>query len=270
MSYRRKIYYFILITVTAACVLGGTARHILGMGSEGRNIFGIAESGDPADSSSGSFMEDLGRFLSVEIKVSAANVAVEYGSDYSISGTFSHNMKPEYKVERNKLTVTQVDAAQKHILGVNDSDCMIKITVPSEAYVSSVDAEIDVGSLNIDKVKANSFRADIGTGSVMMKKLEFSGGSITMKTGNVKLDQIEFRRLGIESGSGDVSLTSEDSLGDCSMDLRTDMGDVRLLGKSYYTVYKKSGDRNHTLNVKVSTGNVNVDKPKMESDKSKA
>jgi|GEM_PF-2815291 len=263
MGYRRKIYYVILITVTAACVLAGTARHMLGMGSNRRNIFGMTETESSqsisSDSSSGEYKDDLSRFLSIDISGSAADIVLKYGKGYSISGSYSHDMKPVYKVDHNKLTISQVDASEEHILGVRDSDCVMTITVPEGAYLSTVGVSLDIGDVSFGNLKANSFNIHVGTGNILADGADMTSGEIGADTGMCRLSDMHFANLAITSGSGDVTLTSSDSLTGCTMELTTDVGDVKVFGTSHYTKYEYKSSGGRSLTVSSQTGNVTVD-----------
>ncbi len=264
MSYRKKVYYFILATVTAACVLLGLARHFLGIGIKGRDFFGRSETETAEDGNllSGEYKEELSSFTSLDMTGSAADVVFEYGDSYAVSVTYAHGMKPVCSVKDEKLTITQMDAASEHILGVRDTDCIMTVTVPEKAYLARISVMLDVGSITINQLKVNELNIQVGTGNVFCRGISTARAKVESGTGSIKMLGVSFDEMEILSGPGDVTLTSSTSLDGCSMKLSTDLGDVRVFGESFYTRYESKVQGQRSLLIDSDTGNVSVDREK--------
>ena len=263
MGYRRKIYYFILVMVTAACVLLGLARHFLGIGASGRDFFGNAESEEAPEGGQqdGEYKEELEAFSSVEMAGSAANVVLEYGESYAVSGIYAHGMKPDCSVKDGHLMISQVDAASEHILGIRDTDCVMTVTVPRGISLTGIRMILDIGSITLHDLKVNELSLQVGTGNVLCQGTSTARAKVEAGTGSIKMLAVNFDDMEILSGPGDVTLTS-DGLASCSMQLSTDIGDVRVFGESYYTRYESKTQGLRSLVIDSDTGNVSVDRVK--------
>lgn len=264
MSFRRRIYYIILITVTAACVLAGLAWNVLGIGKKGRNLFGlsetVAETSETDETGTGSIHAELDRFLSVDIQVSAANIALEYGDGYSLSCTYQKDMQPAFEVSNNVLKITQKNATQEHVLGVRDTDCMITLTVPQSAYVSNAAIQLDIGSVSVRDISVHSYSIVVNAGSISTENTSMSSGDFEVETGNITMNNVQFDTMDLSSGSGDISLTIPERLVSCGMKLSTGLGDVRVFGTSHYTQYETSQGGSASITARCETGNVTIDK----------
>lgn len=254
---KRKLYYTLLILITASCMLYGTFRHILQARSEPEKE---EFSNVAMENGSGEFNQQLDAFDSIKADLSVCSVTVLHGETYSISGYYIKDMKSDFSVNKKVLTITQSTSTENHVLGVHRDDNGIVITIPEEVSLSRIDLESEVATLMFQGVDAQRVRVHNLTGDLLVDGMKAEYAMFVVDAGNIELKDMDFERLHVLSGVSEVKLSPSVKLDDYRIRLSTDVGNVKYGSTQYKGVYEEEGEPGKVLEIRNGTGDVLVSK----------
>ena len=254
---KRKLYYTLLILITASCMLYGSFRHILQARSEPKKE---EFSNVAMENGSGEFNQQLNAFESIKADLSVCSVTIQHGETYSISGYYIKDMKSDFSVSKKVLTITQSTSTENHVLGVHRDDNGIVITIPEEVSLSRIDLESEVATLIFKDVDAQRVRVHNWTGDLLISGMKTEYAMFVVDAGNIELDNMDFERLHVRSGVSEVKLSPSVKLDDYRIRLSTDVGNVKYGSTEYKGVYEEEGEPGKVLEIRNGTGDVLVSK----------
>lgn len=252
---KRKLYYTLLVLITASCMLYGSFRHVL----QARNEANKEEfSNVSMENGSGEFNQQLNDFDSIKADLSVCSVTIQHGETYSISGYYIKDMKSDFSVSKKVLTITQSANTDSHVLGVHRDDNRIVITIPEEAALDRLDLESDVATLSFKGIDAERVRVHNQTGDLFIDGMKTEYAMFIVDAGNIELSDMDFARLHVRSGVSEVKLTPAVKLDDYRIFLSTDVGNATFGGQQYKGTYEREGESGKVLEIRNGTGNVLV------------
>lgn len=252
---KRKLYYTLLILVTASCMLYGSFRHILQTrGQAEKEEF----SNVAMEDGSGEFNQQLAEFDSIRADVSVCSITIMRGEKYSISGYYIKDMKSDFSIKKRVLIIRQNLTSADHVLGVHRDDNGIVITIPEEASLKRIDLESEVATLKFSGIDAKRCRVRNQTGDLLVDGMKTEYGMFVVDAGNIDMKDMDFERLHIRSGVSEVNVASLNNLDDCRVGLSTGAGNVEYNGKEYRSSYEEEGSSGRLLEITNGTGNVLV------------
>ena len=270
----KKIYLSILTIVTIAAIILGVCIHIL---SPIGRWFGKDHTSDDL-SAAATTSETLDAFDSISIDTNVSDITITTGDDYSIRYQASEQLIPQYAVSEGTLTISQPDVDTDIIhLGISKTKCDITITLPEDAALSLIQADVNVGELTVQNLNfdtfdcsqnvsettvsnctINSLTVDSSTGTITVKDTTFTNGDLSTSTGEIEVEDATFTTLKAKASTGDVDIASRQSLDDYTIELSTSVGDVEMNDHSYKDGYHAMGSGSGKLEASTSTGDVTV------------
>ncbi len=262
----RKRYVRRLNTVTILVIVVFSISHLVGFllsGLKGLTA-GIIPSvfGKKAATSQ---IESTDVFDSIEGKLSVGDLHIVAGDGYSVEiKNYPSGKEPAVDISGGKLKIQSKSSNWSLFSGDFASDASLVITVPDTLLVK-VEMELDMGSIELEGVKADKMTLEANMGSIALKNCESEELNMDADMGSISLTDVEFTkgsfdadmgaidliRVGFGSaecnagmGSIDVQGSFQELEADCSMgsidvkndvadakyDLDTDMGSVTVNG----------------------------------------
>lgn len=253
----KKIILIVMSVITIGCIIFGTNYHVGNFAKKIKNelestgivINGYGINGKPGKSgnveddedkeiSEGKkhINEELAAFTDIEIYVDVMGIEIETGEKFNIKSDYSHSfMAPIYSVENGKLTITQ---KTKHNT-VTNTKCNTVITVPANTEINRIKINSDVGSVKIRDFDCNTCDVETDVGEINIKNMNYEAATL-------------------ESNVGSVNVEYLDNLSDYNITVSTDIGSIKVDGKSYKNSFRQSGNSNKKISVTTDVGSVKI------------
>ena len=245
-------------------------------------------------------------FSSISLNVSCGDVHIIPSDDYYIEYHFAaQSGTAGYSIENDMLTL---DIGGKgEFLGFNffsfgnltgDNSNYVNLYVPEDKMLEnifinadmgdvtlgdiktrSMDIEVDLGDLDIEKFEGSSLTADLGCGfmkagfidgqsvsikngmgDVSVERLSCSKTSdISMDMGSLSIEEASITQLDIQCDMGDVDLGLPGTIDDYKMDITVDLGDLSIPGyDSDTSKFISQNKEGAVLNINNQCGDVTV------------
>ena len=91
-----------------------------------------------------------------------------------------------------------------------------------------------------------------------MKDVSLGTVDIYSDAGSVSLSECAFNSLNVGMAEGEVSVSSEDSLVRCRMELKTDDGEITFNGAAEGNRYMQPGNGKRFLTIQVGSGDIDI------------
>ena len=243
---RKKIIniYIIVITVlTVLAMIYGVYR-IFKIGSP---LLSLGKSKNVSES------VDVESFEKMELDMSVCEVELKPGDDYHVSydleGLNTTEYIPQIDVKDGALTIVQKKAKNASLLNSLRS-CVVTITVPKDAKLTSIKMTTDVGDLNIKDIKCDDINIISHVGDIDVVDATVDLLTIKADVGDIDINSGKYDTISVTSNVGDVkvkdsicnTVTADSNIGDVSVD----------------NVLDESGNKpNMDVNVDIGDKNIN-------------
>ena len=269
----KKIYLIIISLITVFCILFGSAYHLFGFdflqgdSDTKNNRNKIGESRITYD-------ENIDAFDSVRIDASVLAITIKASSTYHVSYDCESRLAPELKVDEGTLIIKQPD---NRLPNTRNTHCELTIAVPAYITLDILEAQTDVGDINISKVAAEttSLQADVGSinirdcsfaftnteadvGSITFENCILDGGEMSADIGEIRLTDCTFSNLELSSDLGDVIVFTPSDLKDYQIELSVDLGEIRINNESYKKEYNQRGASGKRLEIENEVGSIDI------------
>lgn len=132
------------------------------------------------------------------------------------------------------------------------------ITIPAGVGLDTLRIAIKEGDLILTDVTAGSVTIQSGGGDMDMSNVSLGTVDIYSDIGSVAMSECTFNSLNIGIGDGDVSVSTNDTLERCRMELKTSDGDIRYNGESLGTQFMQPGSGKRFLMIQAGTGSIDI------------
>ena len=240
--------------------------------------------------------ENLEAFDAIDLQVSTADVNIVRGDKYKIEYKTRKGKEPEITQEGGKLSVKQPSMGFVMFnFGFNNDENTYTITVPEGSSEIELNAKASTGDLMLDRIKVSG-RIDASTSDVMLNDIEGEDLAVSVSSGDIDGDKVKVKKIRLEGSTSDIevlrmesddaychastgdidindsaisNLRCETSTGDVtvqlngksddySYDFKVSTGDIVLNGQEYEKSYTKDNGSDKKIDVKTSTGDINV------------
>lgn len=197
----------------------------------------------------------VNEYKDIVMDMSMGDVTIERGSSYSVKYSFPEKMLPEIESKDGVLTVKSKE--DKVFPGnIFNKKYEMTIIIPDDAEINSLSAELDMGNIKysgIDVEEAVDINADMG--NIVISDSNAGSYTCDADMGNIEFQGINAKDMDLNADMGniDISGTVSSLKADCSMgnvsfdpdtaitnehiELKTDMGSIKVSGKDYGTRY---------------------------------
>ena len=194
---------------------------------------------DDLDSDPGAkkFTNTLESFEEVSINAKVMGVTIERGNRFEVSGSYTKAaLKPNISVSGGTLKISQPDYKYKM---VTNGNCKIAITVPFGTQLESINANIDVGAIEL-------------------KGIDVEDIDLNTDVGAIAVNNVEFNELKANSDVGAVALELTKPLSEYNIDARSDVGAIQVDGASVKRKYNRQGSTNKRIKIKTDVGGIDI------------
>ena len=132
------------------------------------------------------------------------------------------------------------------------------ITIPAGVGLDTLRVAIKEGDLILADVTAGSVTIQSGGGDMEMSNVSLGTVDIYSDIGSVAMSECTFNSLNIGIGEGDVTVSTNDTLERCRMELKTSEGDIRYNGESLGTQFMQPGSGKRFLMIQAGVGNIDI------------
>lgn len=268
---KRNIYLIIITVLTVICIVAGSAYHFYGMFSNvfPKNGFSVSGWNDTIDGE-----REIEDVESIEASVSAANIAFVRGDRFLVEYHCSEILVPEIEVKGGTLYITQQD---EEILHIGNLKGDITVTVPESCKLENLTVQADVGAVIVDgcTAKVAGFYLDVGDLDVKNSRFEevtitADVGDISLidsvmnrldmecDTGDTDLEAVEFEDLTIDADVGDVDVRTVDGVDHYRLDLRGDVGEIKVDGRRCGKEHFVSEGTSGSITISSSVGDIEI------------
>lgn len=206
---------------------------------------------------------------SLDIRINAADFEITNGDNYLVESNLKY------------LTVSEKDGVltiiDKEENGINYTDAMLKVSVPSGTVFENVNIESGAAKLTVDTLSANEISLRMGAGQVHFGQLaakskitiEGGAGEITVVSGslnNLSLNMgvgeanLNVNLLGtsnIKSGVGETNLTIVGSKTDYKLDVKKGIGSITVDGKDISN-FTNNEEAQNTVKIEGGIGSIKI------------
>ena len=130
------------------------------------------------------------------------------------------------------------------------------ITVPSGVGLDTLRVAIADGDLDLSGITANSVTIQSGGGNIDMESVSLGTVDVYSDFGAVTVSKCTFSSINVGMAEGDVSVSADDSLERCRMELKTEDGDITYNGNSQGDQYLQPGNGKRFLTIRTGSGNI--------------
>lgn len=238
---KKSIYVTILSSITVVCILIGSIIHLtdtdLGIFDRWfRQNKNTEISQDPIS---------LEEFSSISADATIMELTIKSGNAYEISCRYNEKVRPEYQVKDQVLRITQ-NADNIPITG-NSAQCEVIVTVPSNADLSEITANVDLGVIKISKITAASLDLTADLGDVELEHCDLGNASISADMGDIDVSSCTFSNLTAEVSMGDLSVDTSSDLSGYTIDISVDLGSLKVNGRDYKNQFSQRGSTDRTI-----------------------
>ncbi len=232
---KKTIFYIVLAVVTLSCIFYGLKKNV--------GDFGISLHGDDEreqNSSRDKFYvnEDFESFSAIEVDAAVMELVIEEGNTFKVEGPYNREyLKPELSLSNGVLKVIQ--KSKKRTMTAGSHRCRMVITIPSGNALDSIFINSNVGDIKIRELEAKSIDINVNVGEIDVRRSSF--------------ESIE-----CDSNVGEISINPLDGLDDYDITASTDVGEVKVDGRSYKRSYNQRGSGNKKIKVQSNVGEINI------------
>lgn len=187
--------------------------------------------------------------LDIDIHETNLELQATSDSDIRVESNYKHLTVTE---KGNKLLIKD----KKTFFFNTGGKAVLKLYIPQNKLFDEVKISTGAGSLDIEKLKANSIDMDFGAGKALLKNiLARDHASLDSGVGELTIKDSEFSNLDLDMGVGQLDFS-----GTLSGRNSFKMG----VGSSHFNLKGSLDD--YTLDIKKGLGEILVDKENIESD----
>ena len=135
----------------------------------------------------------------------------------------------------------------------------IVITIPAGIGLDTLRVAMESGDLFLTDITANSVTIQSGGGNLILRDVSLGTVDIYTEAGEVSMADGSFGTLNIGMGEGEVTVSANDELSECRMELKTGDGEITYNGSSEGDQYMQPGNGKRSLTVQVVSGDIRVD-----------
>ncbi|MEG0308462.1 MAG: DUF4097 family beta strand repeat-containing protein, partial [Clostridium sp.] len=187
------------IMTTVGFLTGGNRDVMLG-----KDGFKVYDDGDYIKEN-----KDLEKFTAIDIDMDFGDIEIIKSDKYAIELEFDKEvMKLNYSVNNEKLTISSENKEGNKFINLNfgsiNNKSKVKIYVPEDIVLSSLDIESNSGSIAINNIDINASNINCDFGDISLDGINGNKLNINSKSGTVKIKNMKLDELTLFVDFGDI------------------------------------------------------------------
>ena len=221
---KKRIYLSIIYFITLICIIIG----VLG------NVFNISPFTRMTMASSGKYIENSSIYDNVSdisIDMNLGSVEIKKGSKLEVIYTGAEKFKPAVSVSGTSLNIEQ--HVKVHLMtNIKNSDCTLTITVPDNVSLNSIQADLNMGDMDVNNIHASSADFSVDMGSLKIADSSIKNITADNNMGDIKLTNCDSDALNLSVDMGSLKISGMD-IDKYSANLSVDLGDIKVNDSTY-------------------------------------
>ncbi|MBO4997628.1 MAG: DUF4097 family beta strand repeat protein [Lachnospira sp.] len=250
---KKNIYLVIIWVITIMAIILGTLFHMTDWGVEVADNVGIKRY------ETQKLDDTLQAFDKISFEIDLAEIRIETGEKYHIFCESTRNVIPEYELDGTTLHITQTSKNRFFPKRNGHDNCIIVITVPSDATISDITGDCAMGDFRMDGFAADTISVTCNMGEAILTNVTAKDITCECNMGSCEIKDCSFDNLMVDNDMGNVEVTSSQSLSDYTMELSVSMGSIEVDGKDYTSHYEQDGEKDKTITITNNMGSVEVE-----------
>lgn len=116
----------------------------------------------------------------------------------------------------------------------------------------------DTGNIVMKSVKTESVTAKTDTGNIKLSSVDMNELNAKSDTGNITLNDVSIKTADLKTDTGNVKCEIVGKEKDYNINLKTDVGTIKVDGNKQGDQYRKESDKNYKMEIDTDTGNITV------------
>lgn len=180
--------------------------------------------------------ENLEAFSNIRINANVLGITIKEGDKYHISASFNKTQyMPEFTIVNDTLKILQ-DIPKHNNTNVK---CNLEVTVPAGKTIEDINIDLNVGEICLKNSTADEI-------------------NVKNNVGEISIKNTNFKELKAETNVGEIGIEVIDNVDDYNIDASTDIGEIRISGKSYKRKYSQKSDSGKKIKVETNVGEVKI------------
>ncbi len=232
---KKVIFYIVLAVITLGCIFYGLKKNV---GDFGISLHGDNESEKGASRDKFYVNEKFESFSAIEVNGAVMELVIEEGNAFNVESSYNRDyLKPEVSLSNGLLKVIQ--KSKKRTMNGGSHRCRVVITIPSGNALDSVFIDTNVGDVKV-------------------RELETKSIDINVNVGEIDVRRVTFESIECESNVGEITIDPLDGIDDYSITASTDVGEVKVDGRSYKRSYNQKGSGSKKIKVEANVGEISI------------
>ena len=232
---KKRIYLSIIYFITLICIIIG----VLG------NVFNISPFTRMTMASSGKYIENSSIYDNVSdisVDMNLGNVEIKKGSKLEVIYTGAEKFKPAVSVSGTSLNIEQ--HVKVHLMtNIKNSDCTLTITIPDNISLNSIQADLNMGDMDVNNIHASSADFSVDMGS--LKIVDSAVKNLTADNNMVDMGSLKISGMDIDKYSANLSV---------------DLGDIKVNDSTYSHSYTNNAGSGKSINADVNMGDIKINR----------
>ena len=221
---KKRIYLSIIYFITLICIIIG----VLG------NVFNISPFTRMTMASSGKYIENSSIYDNVSdisVDMNLGSVEIKKGSKLEVIYTGAEKFKPTVSVSGTSLNIEQ--HVKVHLMtNIKNSDCTLTITIPDNISLNSIQADLNMGDMDVNNIHASSADFSVDMGSLKIADSSIKNITADNNMGDIKLTNCGSDVLNLSVDMGSLKISGMD-IDKYSANLSVDLGDIKVNDSTY-------------------------------------
>ncbi|MBQ9278931.1 MAG: DUF4097 family beta strand repeat protein [Lachnospiraceae bacterium] len=205
----------------------------------------------------------LDKFYSIDIDLDTESVELIPSDDFYIEYavySYNKNVVP-YSVNDKTLKIEVKDKLFVFDLfdwgNKNKKESYIKIYYPEDMNFDDLNANMDMGSLEITKGSFDKVYINLDMGSLEASDCHLGKAEIDLDMGSMELNNVSLSKLdaNLDMGSAELTLL-KDGKNDYGYSLEVDLGSIEVIGKEQGRKYEADGD--NLIEIECDMGDIEI------------
>lgn len=247
----KRIYLSIIYFITLICIIIG----VLG------NVFNISPFTRMTMASSGKYIENSSTYDNVSdisVDMNLGSVEIKKGSKLEVIYTGAEKFKPVVSVSGTSLNIEQ--HVKVHLMtNIKNSDCTLTITIPDNISLNSIQADLNMGDMDVNNIHASSADFSVDMGSLKIVDSAVKNLTADNNMGDIKLTNCDSDVLNLSVDMGSLKISGMD-IDKYSANLSVDLGDIKVNDSTYSHSYTNNAGSGKSINADVNMGDIKINK----------
>ena len=142
---------------------------------------------------------------------------------------------------------------------IKNSDCTLTITIPDNVSLNSIQADLNMGDMDVNNIHASSGDFSVDMGSLKIADSSIKNLNADNNMGDIKLTNCGSDVLNLSVDMGSLKISGMD-IDKYSANLSVDLGDIKVNDSTYSHSYTNNAGSGKSINADVNMGDIKINR----------